>query len=317
MATLLAPLRWLGALAALALLGWLVPDWAAFLLTLALAKGLVVLGLLILWRTGLVPFGQALFFGFGGYGVGLLGRHAGISDMVLLTALATVGAGLLAALVGLLLARYRDIFFAMLSMAFSMILYGILVKTEALGSTDGFNVAKPTILGYAPQGDTLREMIYLWTAVLCVGAAYGVHRYLGSTMGQLAPAIRDNEIRVEYLGVSVVRIIYVKVIIAGALAGAGGAITAFAVGHIDPDAMTYWTVSGEFVFVTILSGTGSIAAPFLGSILFELIRTYATQYSPYTWQMVLGSSLLLIILFLPNGLWSLFDRLRRPARPGL
>ncbi len=317
MATLLSLLRWLGALAAMALLGWLVPEWAAFLLTLALAKGLVVLGLLILWRTGLVSFGQALFFGFGGYAVGLLGGYAGLSDMVLLTALATVGAGLLAALVGLLLARYRDIFFAMLSMAFSMILYGILVKTELLGSTDGFNVVQPTFLGYAPQGDTLRVMIYLWTVLLCVGAAYGVQRYLESTMGQLAPAIRDNELRVEYLGVSVVRIIYVKVIIAGALAGAGGAITAFAVGHIDPDAMTYWTVSGEFVFVTILSGTGSIAAPFLGSILFELIRTYATQYSPYTWQMVLGSSLLLIILFLPNGLWSLFDRLRRPARPGL
>jgi branched-chain amino acid transport system permease protein len=292
-------------------LAFVLPAWAWFLMTLAMAKGLVVLGLLILWRAGLVPFGQALFFGVGGYAVGMLGVYAGVTDVVLLTVVATLLSAVVAGLVGLLLARYRDIFFAMLSMAFSMILYGILVKTAALGSTDGFNVVAPTFLGYAPQEATLRIVLYVWTALLCVVAAYVVHRYLSSAMGQLAVPIRDNEIRVEYLGVSVVRVVWTKVVIAGALAGAGGAITAFAVGHVDPDAMAYWTVSGEFVFVTILSGTGSIAAPFLGSLLFELIRTFATQYSPYTWQMVLGGSLLVIILFLPNGLWSLVSRLAR------
>ncbi|HKI96979.1 MAG TPA: branched-chain amino acid ABC transporter permease [bacterium] len=302
-------LRVLVAFALLAAVGFALPDWAAFLLTLALAKGLVVLGLLVLWRTGLVSFGQALFYGTGGYAVGMLGLYLGVSDIVLLTVVATVLAAAVAALVGLLLARYRDIFFAMLSLAFSMILYGILVKTEALGSTDGFNVIQPTFFGYAPEGATMRLCIYLWTALLVVLAAFGVQRYLTSTMGNLAAAIRDNEIRVEYLGVSVVRVVWVKVIIAGALAGAGGAITAFAVGHVDPDAMTYWTVSGEFVFVTILSGTGNVIAPFVGALLFELIRSFAIQYSPYTWQMVLGTSLLLIILFLPNGLWSLVTRL--------
>ena len=289
--------------------GLVLPEWAVFLLTLSLAKGLVVLGLLILWRTGLVSFGQALFYGFGGYAVGLLGLATGISDIVVLSVVSIICAGLLAGLVGLLLARYRDIFFAMLSMAFSMILYGILVKTEALGSTDGFNVVTPTFLGATLEGPAQRMGMYVWVTVLCGISAYGVHRYLSSTMGQLAAAIRDNEIRVEYLGVSVQRIILIKVVIAGALAGAGGAVTAFAVGHIDPDAMAYWTVSGEFVFVTILSGTGSVFAPFLGSLLFELIRTYAFEYSPYTWQLVLGGSLLLIILFLPNGLWSLVVRL--------
>jgi branched-chain amino acid transport system permease protein len=304
----------LGVSLALLVLGvWVLPDWAIFLVTVALARGLVVLGLLVLWRSGLVSFGQALYFGVGGYAVGMVGLSTGISDIVLLTLLGTVMAGAVAWLVGLLVARYRDIFFAMLSMAFSMILYGILVKTEALGSTDGFNVITPTFLGYAPEGETMRLGIYLWTSVLAVLAGYVVHRYLKSTMGSLAVPIRDNEIRVEYLGVSVRRVVHVNVILAGALAGAGGVVTAFAVGHVDPESMTYWTTSGEFVFVTILSGTGSIVAPFLGSILFELIRTYAVQYAPHTWQMVLGGTLLLIILFLPNGLWSLVTRLRRRA----
>lgn len=307
------PVQLAMALVLLALGGWLLPDWAVFLVTLALARGLVVLGLLVLWRTGLVPFGQALYYGAGAYTIGLVTLLAPTRDIVVLTLLAVLVPALLAWLVGFMICRYRDIFFAMLSMAFSMILYGILVKTEALGSTDGFNIPAATFLGYAPTGDALRVSIYCWVGLLCLGAAYAVHRYLGSTMGQLAAAIRDNEIRVEYLGVSVQRVIHVKLILAAALAGAGGAVTAFTVGHIDPDAMTYWTVSGEFVFVTILSGTGNILAPFAGSLLFELIRTYALQLSPYFWQAVLGGSLLLIILFLPNGLWSIFARLRRGA----
>jgi branched-chain amino acid transport system permease protein len=298
-------------LALLVLAGFVLPTWAVFLLTLALARGLAVLGLLLLWRTGLMSFGQALFYGTGAYTVGLLARVAGLSDIVLLTVAATLMSGALAFTVGLLLSRYRDIFFAMLSMAFSMILYGVLVKTEALGSTDGFNVAAPTFLGYAPSSAAMRTGTYLWTALLAALAAYGMHRYLASTAGQLSAAIRDNEIRVEYLGVSVRRVILTNVIIAGALAGAGGAVTAFAVGHIDPDAMTYWTVSGEFVFITILGGTGSIFAPFLGSLLFEIIHSFAFQYAPYAWQLVLGSSLLLIILFMPDGLWSLYTRLRK------
>ena len=294
---------------ALAAAGLVLPEWALFIAIISLAKGLVVLGLLVLWRAGLVSFGQGLFYGLGAYTVGMLPLYTGITDAFVLSLAGTAVAGLVAFVLGFLLSRYREIFFAMLCLAFSMILYGILVKTEALGSTDGFNVIQPTFFGYAPEGATMRLCIYLWTALLVVLAAFGVRRYLNSTMGNLAAAIRDNEIRVEYLGVSVVRVVWVKVIIAGALAGAGGAITAFAVGHVDPDAMTYWTVSGEFVFVTILSGTGSVIAPFVGALLFELIRSFAIQYSPYTWQMVLGTSLLLIILFLPNGLWSLVTRL--------
>jgi branched-chain amino acid transport system permease protein len=140
--------------------------------------------------------------------------------------------------------------------------------------------------------------------------AFLTHRYLASPLGALTTAIRDNEIRVEYLGYSVKRAIHASYVIAAALAGAGGALVALAVGHIDPDS-TYWTTSGEFVFVTILSGAGSVLAPFIGSALFEVLRTYATDVAPYSWQMVLGVCLLLLILFLPDGVWSLFRRRRR------
>lgn len=301
------PLALLIAAAAFLVAGPFLPGWAVFLLTLSLAKGMVVLGLMVLWRTGLVSFGQALYFGLGSYSAGLVGLHTGISNVFLLVLLGMLASAVVAFVVGLLLARYREIFFAMLSLAFSMILYGILVKSEALGSTDGFNVVVPTFFGYAPEGEALQVALYMVTAVLAAAAAWLVNRYLSSTMGHLTRAIRDNEIRVEYLGFSVHRAVHTKIVMAGALAGAGGVITALAVGHIDPE-MAYWTTSGEFVFVTILSGTGSVLAPFVGAILFEVFRSFAFEYSPYTWQLMLGSALLLTILFLPNGLWSLVAR---------
>ncbi|MCH9044553.1 MAG: branched-chain amino acid ABC transporter permease [SAR324 cluster bacterium] len=296
------------ALAVLLLAKLILPEWAVTLGTVALARGLVVLGLLILWRTGLISFGQALFFGTGGYTVGLLRVYGGLTDIFVLTLLAFLFAGLLAYLLGLLISRYREIFFAMLCLAFSMMLYGVLVKTEVLGSTDGFNVVGLTLFGFPIEGNTLQTVNYFWMCLLACAMSILVHRYLSSTMGHLSPAIRDNEIRVEYLGVSVQRTINVKFVIAGALAGGGGAITAIAVGHVDPDAMVYWLISGEFVFVTIFAGTGSVAAPFLGSVIFELLRTYAFEYMPLLWQLTMGTVLLIVIVFLPNGLWSLVQR---------
>src|SRR3974390_3739005 len=86
-----------------------------------------------------------------------------------------------------------------------------------------------------------------------------------SIAGALAAPIRDNEIRVEFLGVSVSGIVHAKVVIAGVLGGLGGALAALTIGNVDPN-MSYWTTSGGFVFVTILAGAGSIAAAFIGSV---------------------------------------------------
>jgi ABC-type branched-subunit amino acid transport system permease subunit len=131
-----------------------------------------------------------------------------------------------------------------------------------------------------------------------------VQRYLRSGMGFAGASIRENEIRVEYLGISARRLVYVKYVLAAILASLGGGLTAIGSGHVDPQ-MAYWTTSGEFVFIALMGGTGHVGAAFVGSILFELIRTYAFELSPYTWQMALGVALLAIILFLPKGLWSL------------
>ena len=289
------------------------PNWIVSLATVALANGLVVLGLVILWRAGLVPFGQALFYATGAYTVALIGRYTGLHDVFLMLAAGAVAAGLVAFLTGFLLARYRDIFVAMLSLAMSMILYGVLVKTETLGSTDGFHVENGTYLGYAPQGAAHDLALYWLVLAVCALAAFAVASYFRSVAGALAMPVRDNEIRVEFLGISVNRLIHLKLVIAGVLAGLGGALAALVVEHVDPN-MAYWTTSGGFVFVTVLAGAGSVAAAFVGSFGFELMRSIAVDLFPGEWQITLGTALLLTILLLPEGIGSLVTRLHLPKR---
>lgn len=297
-------------LAALLVAGPLMPSWLVFLLTVAFAKGLVVLGLLVMMRAGLVSFGQGLYYGLGAYTAGLAANFLGVNDAIALVALGGVVSAACGYVLGFIMARYREIFFAMLSLALSMILYGILVRSVALGSTDGFNLPPPVFFGVAVDGQISSLLVYGLGTVMAIGTAMTLHRFINSPAGVIGEAILTNEIRVEYLGTSVTGVLHLTYVIGATTAGVGGALIAIAAGHIDPD-LAYWTTSGEFVFVAIMSGIGHVAAPLLGMAMFEAIRSFAFQYSPYTWQMVIGLSMLAVIFFLPSGLWSLFSRRRR------
>jgi ABC-type branched-subunit amino acid transport system permease subunit len=289
--------------------GLFIPSYWLTILLFSLARALVVLGLLVMFRAGLVSFGQALYFALGAYVVGFMSLKMGISDALLRVLAGGLVAGLLSIGLGFLLRRYRAIFFAMLSLAFSMILYGLLVRSEMFGSTDGFSVGKISYFGWEPM---LRGDRYALFALVCIFAWAScilVQSYLQSGYGRLAEAIHDNEVRVEYLGISVEQVIHIKYVLAATLAGLSGGLLALVIGHVDPN-MANWTNSGEMVFVLILSGAGSIFAPFVGSVAFEIIHAIAMHYSPQAWRIILGTSLLAVIMFVPGGLWSLIERRR-------
>lgn len=297
------------ALALLIVLNFFLPDWMRNIVLQSFARGAVALGLLVLWRTGLISFGHALFFAFGAYGA-VMFQRLGVNDAFLLIVIGTLLGGLLAFFLGFLLRRYRGIYFALLNMAFSMVLWGALAKMEVLGSTDGLGVAPPSYFGYTPEGESAQITLFLFTVVMTWVFAVAVHVYMRSTLGSMSMGVRENEIRVEYLGYSAERVVHVKYVISGLLGGFGGIIMGLTIGQVDPESMAYWIPSGDFVFITILSGTGSVGAPFIGAFVFEIIRTYAFELFPRIWQLIMGGSLLMIIMFLPGGLWSVIERLR-------
>lgn len=302
-------------LVVLLILPFILSGWVLFLLTVAGAKALAVLGVVLLLRGKLLTFGHALYYAAGAYAAGMAVKYLNVREALVLIALALAAGALLSAVLGLLVARYRAVYFALLNLAFSMVLYGILLKFYSVtGGTDGLGIAEPTLAGQRLGGESLRIAMYELTLILVSLLVYLAHRFSVSPVGYALRAIRDNEVRIEYVGASVWHTVYVSYIIAGALAGVAGALIGISVGHITPD-LAFWSQSGEFVFVAILGGMGSVLAPVMGSILFEFVRNYAFELSPYTWQMTLGVVLLLIIFFLPGGVWSLTQtNLRRSVR---
>ncbi|MGH2699069.1 MAG: branched-chain amino acid ABC transporter permease [Actinomycetota bacterium] len=303
-----------GAAVLLALAWFAMPGWLGFLMTVALAKGLVVLGVVLLMRGGLVSFGQGLFFAGGAYAAGFLINLWGVREALILILAGTLTGAALSLVTGLLIARYREIFFAMLTLAFSMTLWGVLLKAyEITGGSDGLRIGPPTFLGMEPRGASLRLANYYLTLACAASVAFLVYRFMESPLGHRMRAIRDNEIRVGYLGGSVKKAVLTTFVLAGALGGLGGVLQAMSVGQIDPT-LAYWTTSGEFVFVALIGGGGSVIAPLVGAVAFEVIRAYALKYMPDMWQMTLGMVMLLIVLFLPSGLWGVYERAVGRAR---
>ncbi|HUQ25279.1 MAG TPA: branched-chain amino acid ABC transporter permease [Burkholderiales bacterium] len=292
-------------IALLLLAGLAAPKWLLSLGTMSAANGLVALGVVLMMRGGVVSFGQGLVFAGGGYAVVLLANKLGVSDALLLSLAGGVAAVLLAAPFAPLLGRYRGIFFAMLTLALSMVLYGVLVKWDALGGSDGFNMRRPTLLGMALADAWSAYILFAVAVLISGGLAIAARIYFDSARGLVSLAIRENELRVEYLGASVQRMMAWNFVMAAFLGGVGGALAIMTLGHIEPN-FSYWTTSGEFVFVSVLAGSHSVAAVFAASFVLELVRSFSSSYFPNTWQLALGVFLLVVIRFLPRGLGSLF-----------
>ncbi|CAM1655119.1 branched-chain amino acid ABC transporter permease [Bartonella apihabitans] len=297
-------------LAVLLVTAFFLPAWMRYQLQVSLAGGLVALGVMIQMRAGLVSFGQGLFYCLGAYAVGLLAVRYGITDIAFLLPAAAIISLIIGVVLGILLSRYREIFFAMLSMALSMILYGVLVKTAALGSTDGFNIPAVSYFGYTPAPEFRDAYVYGLSVIVVLVLALISARYLASNAGAMLDALAENEVRLNYLGASPRVVAFCCYVTAAVLSGIGGCLIAVSTGHIDPE-LTNWTTSGSFVFVALLAGRGSVIAPIIGFFLLEIVRTYALGYVPNAWQLILGIVMLAIILLLPNGLWSLISGRRR------
>ena len=291
-----------------------LPFFAGGLLTLStvvLAKALAVLGVFLLLQAGQVSFGHGMFFAVGAYSVAYIGGWWRDADLILLTLAAIAVSGIGGLLVGLFVARYRYIFFGMLNLAFSMVLFAVLEKFFHLtGGTDGIRIRRPTLLGFEFGRGQFDLVLYYFVLALALVSAVLVWQYLRSPIGQALKALKVNETRLEYIGLSARNTILAAYVFSAILCGLGGLSLGIVQGLATPD-YTFWTRSSEFVFIAVLGGTGHVVGAFAGSFVYELVRFYAAALLEDSWQLILGVVLIAIILGAPGGIIDL------PRRFGL
>ena len=291
---------------------FLLPDYAINTISLSFCNGLVILGLLLLMRAGLISFGHGMYYCLGGYAVAMTYNFLQIKEVFVLIAFSILAGFIVSFFLGFFVRRFRGIFFAMLNLALSMILFGIIVKSISLGSTDGFGIKDLTYFSHAIEDEKRLNIFSYLLIVLLTGLMMMiVMTFLKSPSGKMLEAIRENEIRSSYLGISINKQIHKIYIFSSTLAALGGGLMVILIGHITPEDTAYWTRSGEFVFVAILSGSLNVFAPLIGSLFFEFIRSYALFYFPNTWQMIIGVVLILGILYLPEGIGSIFNKRKK------
>jgi branched-chain amino acid transport system permease protein len=304
----------LGAAAMVLALAALVP-WLRFVMTIAIAKGIAVLGILLLLRAGQVSFGHALYVALAAYAAAF--AAARIPEALILLPLGALASGTVGLLVGLFVVRYREIFFGMLNLALSMVFYSVLEKFYTLTQgTDGIRLPAITYLG--AQLDPGQAGWATLTIALLLAILFGafIRIYLVSPMGEALSAAKTRETRLEFMGIPARRVLLSAYMLSAIMAGCGGVLMALTTRHVTP-ALAYWTASGELVFIAILGGAASVFGPFLGALGYELTRTYAAALVADAWQMILGTVLLAVILFAPGGLWGMGHALfRRRLAPG-
>lgn len=279
------------------------------MLTLALAKGLAVLGIVVLLHAGQVSFGHALFFAVSAYSATYLGKAFAGGELVSMMVVGVSASLMVGLFVGLFVVRYRYIFFGMLNLAFSMILFSILEKFYAYtGGSDGMQVARPLVLGFEMDREGFEWLLFYLTLVIALVCGFAIRRYLDSPIGHMLRTIATNETRLEYLGVSARGVLLAGYVVSAGLCGIGGVLMAVAQGIVTPE-YAWWVRSGELVFIAILGGAQSVAGAFVGAIIYETVRTYAAAFAADAWQMILGVFLLGIILYASRGLVGLYSDL--------
>ena len=292
-----------------------VASWAT-LFALILAKGIVVLGIVLLLQAGQVSFGHAMFFATGAYTAAFWGKYIGGGDILLFLALGGITSTVFGLIVGLFVVRYREIFFGMLNLAFSMVLWSLLEKMfHYTNGADGIRVARPGLLGFSFTPETFQYVILYVSLLVAIAAFYGVQRYLDSPLGHMLRAMKSNETRLEYLGMSARRVLLIGYVISAFLGGIGGTLVSI-IQQIATPEFGFWTKSGEFVFIAILGGGAHAFGAFAGAAMFECVRFYAAAHLADSWQLILGVVLIVIILYAPNGLIGLRQRYGQSRQGG-
>jgi branched-chain amino acid transport system permease protein len=305
-------------LAILIVLPFVVEPYQTVLLSYGLIFAIAALGFnLLLGYTGLLSFGHSAYFGTGAYAVAFIVKYLHVQSMEAFILGGILASALVSAIFGFMCVRYTRIFFGILTLALSQVLWSLAFKFFwVTGGTDGLRVPTPSLLGGAvsmavgraeDKLSFLSHRYYFYVLVvfcLCVGVMWLI---VHSPFGKALQAIRDNETRAEFVGVQVWHYRWVAFLISGVFTGLAGALWAPLNGLTTPDILV-WTFSGKIVFFTVLGGFQTFVGPIIGAVVYNYLETFAVGYTVY-WQMFLGVVLVALVLALPGGIVGTAKRL--------
>ncbi len=297
------PLIWGGVvLAALLAAPFVLPMYWVIVLTEILTMSLFALSFNLLFGyTGLLSFGQAGFFGAGGYFAVLTLLHGPHSLWAALAA-ALLGAALLALIIGWFCVRLDEIYFAILTLGFGMMLFTAAHNWRAVtGGSDGlggFTVPEISLLGLQVNLFNPKNFYLLVLGTVVLGGLI-LLRVVRSPFGLLLKATRENSNRVSFVGANVRSVRLFAFVLAGALAGICGALFALFNRIASPE-MLHWSFSGKAVLMTILGGSGVFLGPAVGAAIFFVLEHVITAYTT-NWMLFLGAILVVLVLASPKG----------------
>jgi len=297
----------------------LVSPYHLTLMETGLSLAIMALGLNLLLRyTGVLSFGHGAYFAAGAYAVGLLYMywpdHFTFENAMLA---ALVVSAAISALFGLVCVRHTRVFFSILTLALSMLLFAVLEKAYYYtGGSDGIRVPIPLFFGYEFEGMRRFQFLigpYYYIVVgIFAAATLLMLAIVNSPFGKILQATRDNELRAEMIGVRVKRYRWYAFVISGTFSGLSGGVWSFVNGHITPE-ICNWVFSGEVVYMVLLGGFMIFEGPIVGAVLFTYLRLYAVAVTEY-WMLIIGATLIFLVLALPGGvtggILSLVNRLK-------
>src|SRR5579872_290160 len=297
---------------------WLGSRYDTFLATQIAIYALFALSLnLLLGTTGLVSFGHVAYFGVGAYVCGILMRTYGVSFWLAFPAAGLAAAGF-SVVFGFFCINLTKIYFAMLTLAFSQIVWAVAFKwNDVTGGDTGLpDIPFPNLdwMTAIPGAGDLRigDQFYLLTLVLVALCAAAMRRITMSPFGRVLTTIRENRERAAFIGVNVRGYELAAFTVAGGFAGFSGALFGIFNRGVFAD-YVFWSKSADVMIMTILGGMNHFWGPAIGAAVLTLLNQQITDYTEY-WPFVLGTILIVLLFVFPGGILGALDALLTRVR---
>ena len=247
---------------------------------------------------GMISLGHAAYLGIGAYAVGILSFY-GINNAWLQLPLAIFGSAIVAFIIGVICLRTSGIYFIMITLAMTQLLYFLGISLETYGGDDGLPIDRSIFV----EGFDLGEEVNLYYLILgfLVVISFFSWRLINSRFCMVIRCIQENETRMQAIGFPTFRYKLLAFMIAGSICGLSGFLLANLTEFVTPEFM-HWFRSGEIMIMVLVGGMGTLFGPIFGAAAYLLFEEVIAGWTEH-WMVIFGPLLVLLVLFAKKGIW--------------